>query len=250
MCKSLPASPRKGRKDKHMSDIISRDKLNECIMHWYEHMGVDLHGVWNKQLAEIVKGMDEDDLALEFRFLRESINALPSAETTKKKAELKENGDWDCPDGWCDECDHHRSVEWCSLAILNHEEIDDTYKMLNEAFFEGFDAAEKRFRLLIETIEDLDKKLAEYDWTPCSDGLPSAEDCPMDCIVTRKNEFIGNFVDMAVCERDGTWTHEDWKAISYGDVESGRKTGLISTRDNEIIAWMPLIQPYREDGEL
>ena len=90
---------------------------------------------------------------------------------------------------------------------------------------------------------------AEAEWIPCKEGLPDAEDCPMDCIVTRKNEFIGNFVDMAVAEADGTWSHEDWKAIVLGDVESGRKTGLISTRDNEIIAWMPLIQPYREDGE-
>ena len=90
---------------------------------------------------------------------------------------------------------------------------------------------------------------AEAEWIPCSERLPDAEDCPMDCIVTRKNEFIGNFVDMAVAEADGTWTHEDWDAIVLGDVESGRKTGLISTHDNEIIAWMPLIQPYREDGE-
>ena len=90
---------------------------------------------------------------------------------------------------------------------------------------------------------------AEAKWIPCSERLPDAEDCPMDCIVTRKNEFIGNFVDMAVAEADGTWTHEDWDAIVLGDVESGRKTGLISTHDNEIIAWMPLIQPYREDGE-
>ena len=44
------------------------------------------------------------------------------------KAELKENGDWDCPDVGCDECDHHRSAGWCSLAIPNYEEkIDETY---------------------------------------------------------------------------------------------------------------------------
>lgn len=83
-----------------------------------------------------------------------AIEAL-KADVTKKKAELKDNGDWDCPDVYCDECDHHRSVEWCSLAIPNHEEIDDTYKMVNEAFFEGFDAAEKRYRFLIETVEEL-----------------------------------------------------------------------------------------------
>lgn len=81
----------------------------------------------------------------------------------KKKAELKENGDWDCPDVSCNECEHHRSVEWCSLAIPNHEKIDETYKMVNEAFFEGFNAAEKQYRLLIETVEELDKELAKYE---------------------------------------------------------------------------------------
>lgn len=90
---------------------------------------------------------------------------------------------------------------------------------------------------------------AEADWIPCSERLPSKEDCPMDCLVTRKSNFIGNYVDMAVAEANGTWTHEDWDAIVLGDVESGRKTGLISTRDDGIIAWMPLPKPYREDGE-
>ena len=85
-----------------------------------------------------------------------AIEAL-SAEATKKKAELKDDGDWDCPDVCCDECDHNRSVSWCSLAIPNHEEIDDTYKMVTEAFFEGFESAEKRYRLLIKTVEELEQ---------------------------------------------------------------------------------------------
>ena len=116
----------------------------------------------------------------------------------------------------------------------------------------GYDFQYKISTDNMNTLSDaLMRSKCEVDakWIPCSERLPDAEDCPMDCIVTRKNEFIGNFVDMAVAEADGTWTHEDWDAIVLGDVESGRKTGLISTHDNEIIAWMPLIQPYREDGE-
>ena len=113
-----------------------------------------LQDLWNEVYNEDSDGYDYA-VAIDM-----AIEAL-SADATKKKAELRENGDWDCPDGWCDECAHHRSVEWCSLAIPNHEEIDETYKMLNEAFFEGFDAAEKRYRLLVETIEELDKELAE-----------------------------------------------------------------------------------------
>lgn len=102
---------------------------------------------------------------------------------------------------------------------------------------------------MADTIVELEQRLAERQWISCSERLPDEKDCPMDCLVTRYSEQIGAYVDMAVCERDGTWTHEDWDAIVLGDVESGKKTGLMNTHDHPIIAWMPLIQPYREDGE-
>ena len=87
----------------------------------------------------------------------------------------------------------------------------------------------------------------EQRWIPCSERLPEAEDCPMDCLVTRKSKYIGNYTDMAVCEKNGMWTHEDWDAIVLGDVKDGKSTGLISTRDDDIIAWMPLPEPYKEE---
>ena len=86
---------------------------------------------------------------------------------------------------------------------------------------------------------------AEQHWISCSERLPDEKDCPMDCMVTRYSKQIGAYVDMAVCERDGTWTHEDWDAIVLGDVESGRKTGLMNTHDHPILAWMPLPTPYK-----
>lgn len=92
--------------------------------------------------------------------------------------------------------------------------------------------------------------LEQTQWIPCAERMPNAVDCPMDCMVTRRSKYVGNYTDIAVAEADGTWTHEDWDAIVLGDVESGRKTGLISTHDDEIIAWMPLPKPYREDGEV
>ena len=82
------------------------------------------------------------------------------------------------------------------------------------------------------------------EWIPVSERLPSAEDCPMDCMVTRKSEFVGNYVDMAVAEANGTWTHEDWKAITLDG-----KAMCISTRDADIIAWMPLPEPYKGGEE-
>jgi hypothetical protein len=96
-------------------------------------------------------------------------------------------------------------------------------------------------------IEEAIKALKQAPkWIPVSERLPKKEDCPMDCLVTRKSENIGNYTDMAVAESDGTWTHEDWKAITFGDRVLGKKAGLISTRDDDIVAWMPLPQPYKE----
>jgi len=86
--------------------------------------------------------------------------------------------------------------------------------------------------------------LEQIRWRPVSEGMPKPSDCPMDCLVTRKGKYIGNYTDMAVAESDGTWTHEDWKAITLGDRVLGKKAGLISTRDDDIVAWMPSLKPY------
>lgn len=82
-------------------------------------------------------------------------------------------------------------------------------------------------------------------WIPVSERMPESADCPMDCLVTRKSKTIGNYTDMAVAEKGGTWTHEDWEAIVLGDNVSGKKTGLLNTRGDEIVAWMPLPEPWK-----
>ena len=101
----------------------------------------------------------------------------------------------------------------------------------------------------VSELENLPSAQPEQRWIPCSERLPEAEDCPMDCLVTRKSKYIGNYTDMAVCEKNEMWTHEDWDAIVLGDVKDGKSTGLISTRDDDIIAWMPLPEPYKERRE-
>lgn len=110
---------------------------------------------------------------------------------------------------------------------------------LDEQIYIGNDGEYERYNIDIDTI-----KAMPSDWIPVSERLPDADDCPMDCMVTRKSKFVGNYVDMAVAEKNGTWTHEDWKAITI----DGNAT-CISTRDADIIAWIPLPEPYREDGE-
>ena len=104
---------------------------------------------------------------------------------------------------------------------------------------------ERIMQILDKRIKPLPSAQPEQRWIPCSERLPEAEDCPMDCLVIRKSKYIGNYTDMAVCEKNGMWTHEDWDAIVLGDVKDGKSTGLISTRDDDIIAWMPLPEPYK-----
>ena len=98
-------------------------------------------------------------------------------------------------------------------------------------------------RASVKAIKALPSADAVQGWIPVSERLPDVEDCPMDCMVTRRSRYVGNYTDMAVAEADGTWTHEDWKAITI----NGKAT-CISTRDADIIAWMPLPEPYRKDA--
>lgn len=108
-------------------------------------------------------------------------------------------------------------------------QLTDTDRILNHAF----DVA-------ASCVYNLPSAQPEQRWIPCSERLPDAEDCPMDCMVTRRSKYVGNYTDMAVAEADGTWTHENWKAITI----KGKAT-CISTRDADIIAWMPLPEPYK-----
>lgn len=72
---------------------------------------------------------------------------------------------------------------------------------------------------------------AEAKWIPCSERLPDAEDCPMDCIVTRKNEFIGNFVDMAVAESEAPATEPEADKDSRGNMSLKPPGDSISRSD-------------------
>ena len=155
------------------------------------------------------------------------------------------------------------AIDALDIAIERYDEMAEEYQKKadierNDYMDMRDDAYEARqlaqwlneLKYLRGKIEQLTIK-PEQRWIPCSERLPEAEDCPMDCLVTRKSKYIGNYTDMAVCEKNGMWTHEDWDAIVLGDVKDGKSTGLISTRDDDIIAWMPLPEPYKggeQDG--
>ena len=225
--------------------------------------------------------VDCDNFPIEFsvKFIKKHLLSLPSAEAEKKKAELKENGDWDCPDVGCDECDRHRSVSWCSLAIPKHEEIDETYKMVTEAFFEGFNAAEEQYKLLIEYVEELDKKSVEADNRHYikiyADDEPSvkAEKLYQICGETQNKEVAewlkeyfplsyDNWIPVSERlpkkEKKTYWVCTDteyqcecrWTNNRFGIGEGEWGWSIFDTPQySKPIAWMPLPKPYREENE-
>lgn len=226
--------------------------------------------------------VDCDNFPVEFsvNFIKKHLMSLPSADATKKKAELKENGDWDCPDVDCEECEHIRSVKWCSLAIPNYEEkIDETYKMVHEAFFEGFNAAEERYKFLIEYVEELDKKSVEAENRHYikiyADDEPSvkAEKLYQICGETQNREVAewlkeyfplsyDNWIPVSERlpkkEKKTYWVCTDteyqcecrWTNNRFGIGEGEWGWSIFDTPQySKPIAWMPLPKPYREENE-
>ena len=80
---------------------------------------------------------------------------------------------------------------------------------------------------MADTIAELEKKLAEREWIPCSERLPLKE---QDILATTTWGYV------TIANR---WFGDNW-FIHEGN--SNAKT-------SDIIAWMPLPKPYREDGE-
>ena len=81
---------------------------------------------------------------------------------TNLKMSMRE--DWDCPTEDCDECEHQRSVSWCSKAIPNHEKIDEEYKIRKEEFFKGFHAAEEHYKTIVEVLDEMDEKFVKGEY--------------------------------------------------------------------------------------
>jgi len=162
---------------------------------------------------EILKYSEAIDMAIE------ALKALPSAEAVSMEEHCKELND---------------------LAVAWKAKFAKAEKRTNEIYDETMAKVAKECKECKERLRNLPSAEAVQGWIPCSERLPSAEDCPMDCLVTRRSKYVGNYTDMAVAEANGTWTHEDWKAITI----KGEAT-CISTRDADIIAWMPLPKPYK-----
>lgn len=86
---------------------------------------------------------------------------------------------------------------------------------------------------MVKEIRYLEDKLAEREWIPCSERLP---DLDGHYLVTAKGAMNPDYVTVGCCLRT---TKLDNKWIRRWDDETGYPM--------EVIAWMPLPEPYRGD---
>lgn len=81
------------------------------------------------------------------------------------------------------------------------------------------------YNKMAERLTELEYKEAERQWIPISERLPDMHD---EVLVTARGE-----VSIAWLYVDGKWRSNDMPQPMFKD----------------IIAWMPLPEPYREEGD-
>lgn len=94
---------------------------------------------------------------------------------------------------------------------------------------------------MVETIYELERELEKYKWIPCSERLPEKDD---------------RYLTTYPLIRDMKWVHILW----YGEPsmpsrEVQGKVWYVSDEEygdvpyDDVIAWMPLPKPYKEDDK-
>ena len=125
------------------------------------------------------------------------------------------------PDRDCKSCKHNKP-DGCSRWNCEYEPVmsdlikkSDAIKALYKYNFVSKDVIERE----INAIPSADRP--QWEWIPVSERLPIP---PTFCLVTTDGSH-GDVIDIALYMSDG------WHKAS------------------EVLAWMPLPEPYREDGE-
>ena len=106
--------------------LIDADVAMERMKIAYEDMGVDTHGIWNKQLAEIFKAeeTDLDDIRL---CLCSILGAVAQAPTVDRPLTCSECKHWHEKDGltYCDRIDYgygYKADDFCSRGERKDDE--------------------------------------------------------------------------------------------------------------------------------
>ena len=117
--------------------------------------------------------------------------------------------------------------------------IDALQKEINKGippFNDVFGSIRAGVRLARNIIEDLPSAQPEQRWIPCGERLP--EDDVYVLISKRPNLLSGKKWCVTIAGRFKGARNNlvGWRDIGFGELQ-----------DDEILAWMPLPAPYRED---
>lgn len=102
--------------------IIDADDVMERIEQAYKDMGVDTHGVWNKQLAEIFKTADVEDIRMCLHKILGAVSQAPSIDIVR----CKDCKYWVSDGGALMRCDIHKDPtvpdHYCSYGEEDKDE--------------------------------------------------------------------------------------------------------------------------------
>lgn len=99
-----------------MSRYIDADEQMTRIKQVYESMGVDTHGIWNKQLAEAFKGSDVDAIRMCLHAILGAITQAPSIDIVRCK---------ECK--WCDDGNGANRALICTNEYIDIDCHPDFY---------------------------------------------------------------------------------------------------------------------------
>ena len=116
------------------------------------------------------------------------------------------------------------------------DELDVGDWILHREFVQNMSDIDRR------TILDLPSAQPDQQWIPCSERLPKEKDAGIlkKLGTNKRSDYViatvevkGERMTVTACTYDGAW---DWN-MKY------------AFPDFKVVAWMPLPEPYREDGE-
>ena len=89
-----------------------------------------------------------------------------------------------------------------------------------------------------DVMDILMNKKLEYHWIPCSERLPEVGTYVL--ISKKALNFRSNLPNVCTAHRscDPRSGKEEWNDMLFGKLD-----------DDDVLAWMPLPEPYREEGE-
>lgn len=90
----------------------------------------------------------------------------------------------------------------------------------------------EQYNDMTERLTELEWKLGEHEWIPCSERLPSEDG---DYLCTIPLDADETYTEVLTFHKGRFYEDDDEWGATYHD---------------DVLAWMPLPEPYREDGEV